>query len=215
MDAGVLPVKRLVDAKSRLAGHFDPHERSAIARALLEDALDLCRAADFLEWWIVSDDEEVLEIARSRRFEVVRDPGTGLNAAVESAVRAAVAATATSATIVPVDVPLALRDDLADVVERGKSADVVVVPAGRDGGTNGLYLSPPNALRPRFGPDSLHGHVAQADRLGLRASVLALPRLALDIDTFEDVRALLDTASMERTRTGGVLQRLGAAGRLV
>ena len=215
MDAGVLPVKRLVEAKSRLAGHFDAGERSAIARALVQDALDLCRAVDFLQWWIVSDDDEVLEMARLRRLEVVRDPGTGLNAAVESALAAAVAAAATSATVVPADVPLAQRDDLAHVVASGKGVDVVVVPAAPDGGTNALYLSPPYALRPRFGPDSLQGHVAQADRLCLRASVLTLPRLALDIDTFEDVRAFLDTSSMGSTRTGGVLQRLGAAGRLV
>ncbi len=215
MEAGVLPVKRLGEAKSRLAACFDQPERAALARALLEDALALCQAVDFIEWWVVSDDEQVLREAHSRRLRVAPDPGTGLNAAVASALATILQAGAASATVLPVDVPLARREDLSALVATGSVADVVVVPAGRDGGTNALHLRPPSVITPCFGSDSLRRYVAEASRLGLRASILSLPRVALDIDTVEDVRAFVEAPGAQSTHTGRVLQGLRAIGRLV
>ncbi|MFN2525188.1 MAG: hypothetical protein ABR505_02835, partial [Actinomycetota bacterium] len=65
MNAAVLPVKRLSDAKRRLAQRFGEARRLQIAEALLDDALKLCHETDFLEWWVVSDDARVLDRART------------------------------------------------------------------------------------------------------------------------------------------------------
>jgi 2-phospho-L-lactate guanylyltransferase len=191
MDAGLLPVKRLSEAKQRLATIFGPSQRLALAEALLTDALDLCSSADLFEWWVISDDPRVLALAEERGFRSVKDEGTGLNAAVELGVKAALAGGASSVTVVPADVPLAWRGDLEDLLDTGATSDVVVVPSGADGGTNGLYLSPPDLLAPRFGPLSLQAHLKAAEENGHRCSVLSLPRLALDIDGPEDVDELL------------------------
>src|SRR5918992_1863689 len=64
VNAGLLPVKRLDRAKARLGSHFGETRRELIARALFADALSLCTETDFLEWWVVSDDDEVLSKAR-------------------------------------------------------------------------------------------------------------------------------------------------------
>ena len=194
MDVGLLPVKALAAAKQRLGPDFDPEERREIARALLEDALDMCVSTPFLRWWVVTADEAAVSAARARGLDVVDDAGEGLNHALSTAVRAAAGAGATSVTIIPADVPLGIRDDIVDLLDTGATSDLVLVPAPRDGGTNGLHMSPPDLVEPRFGPGSLQSYVELADRRGLRCSILGLERLTLDIDTVEDVARFLESS---------------------
>lgn len=206
MNAGLLPVRRFEDAKQRLASDFDAPARAEIARALFADALELCARVDFLRWWVVSDDAEVLAVAAGRGHETVRDEGSGLNDAVALAVADIVDRGAVSVAIVPSDVPLARPSDIEDVVDTGATSDVVLVPSDGDSGTNGLYMAPPDVLAPRFGPASLSAHAEAAAERGLRCSLLPLSRLALDIDTVDDVDVFLTRS--EGGRTAEVLRRL-------
>ena len=210
MDTGLLPVKRFGHAKARLGGELKPEERVQVARALWEDALDLCGRADFLEWWVVTDDPDLAAEASDRGFGAIPDRGQGLNAALEAGIEVVQAAGAASVTVLPCDVPLTREDDLRDLLDTGATSDVVVVPSGRDGGTNGLYLAPPDLIRPQFGPASLQAHLTLARRRGYRCAILPLPRLALDIDTPSDVRALLARPPREDGRTAKVLRGLRA-----
>ena len=57
-------------------------------------------------------------------------------------------------------------------------------------GTNALVLSPPDAIEPSFGPDSLERHVAAAEAAGVPHRVEEVPGLALDVDTPDDLAAL-------------------------
>ena len=209
MNAGLLPVKRLDTAKRRLLPHVTDEERLTIARALFDDALDLCASAGGLEWWVVSDDDEVLAAATARGFGLVADPGAGLNSALEAGLAVVMDAGAESVTIIPTDVPLAWAGDLQDIADTGATSSVVVVPS-RDGGTNALYLSPSDVLKPSFGQFSFKAHLAEAERLGLRCSMLALPRLELDIDTIEDVDAYLARPKAAESRTSTVLTEIRA-----
>lgn len=208
MDAGILPVKRIDRAKRRLSTHFDDHQRTRIAEALVADAFDLCASAAFLEWWVVSDDDAVLASARERGFATVVDPEQGLNPAVTAAVATARAGGATSVTVIPSDIPLAFKGDLVDLLDTGATSDVVLVPSERDGGTNALFMSPPHLLEPNFGPGSLQRHLRNAEQASLRCALLALPRLSLDIDTIEDVRSYLTRPKHADTNTSRVLEEL-------
>jgi len=212
MDAGLLPVKRLDRAKGRLSGWMDPDERAALALALFEDALDLCSSTPWLHWWVVSDDEDVRKAAATRGFETVQDEGTGLNDALRIAIADIGGHGAESVTVIPSDVPLAYQEDIRDLVDTGATSDIVVVPSDDDGGTNGLFLSPPDLLDPRFGSASLKAHVDAAAERRLRCSILALPRLALDIDTIEDVDAFLERPAYGTSRARELLTRLRPAG---
>jgi 2-phospho-L-lactate guanylyltransferase len=208
MDAGILPVKNLKLAKGRLAEHFSEDGRARLARALLEDAFDLCRTASFLTWWVTSDDEEVLTMAQSYGFNTVKDQTGTLNGALQQAVLEVKIAGAQSVTMIPSDVPLAYAGDLRDLIDTGSTSEVVVVPSMRDGGTNGLYLSPPDILTPRFGTASLQAHLALAERLGFRCSILVLTRLALDIDTIEDVDEFIRKDGQGTSKTSEALRAL-------
>jgi 2-phospho-L-lactate guanylyltransferase len=211
VDAGVLPVKPIAEAKTRLGPLFDAPARSEIARALLEDALALCVSAGFLEWWVISRDPDVLALARRQGLNAIEERGTGLNEAITQAVGVVTGAGATSMTVIPADVPLAWAGDLQDLLDTGATSDTVVVPAAGGGGTNALYLEPPDLIAPRFGPASLQAYLSATEDAGLRCSLLALPRLALDIDTVADVDAYLARPKPVVSATQTVLERLRPA----
>ena len=204
-----MPVKRLDRAKQRLGEYFSDEARGQIARALLEDALRLCRAsAGFLTWWVVSDDPKVLDRAAAYGCFGIKDESEQLNSALAFAIRKVEAEGATSVTIIPSDAPLAYENDLRDLLDTGATSDIVLVPSERDGGTNAIYMKPPSVIDPHFGPQSLNAHMSLAGRLGLRCSMLVLPRLSLDIDTMEDVEAFLKRDTLETSATSRVLRML-------
>jgi 2-phospho-L-lactate guanylyltransferase len=209
MDAGILPVKRLENAKQRLLDHFSEEDRAEIARALLEDALHLCQSTSgFLVWWVISSDREVLELAQTYGCRGITDDAPTLNQALAYAAQVVASEGADSATIIPSDAPLAYAGDLRELLDTGETSEMVVVPSGKDGGTNALYMSPPTLMEPRFGPQSLHAHLSLAGRLGHRCSVLVLPRLGLDIDTIDDVDEFLSKDKVGTSKTAQVLRRL-------
>jgi 2-phospho-L-lactate guanylyltransferase (CobY/MobA/RfbA family) len=58
------------------------------------------------------------------------------------------------------------------------------------GGTNALYLAPPDALQLHFGDGSLAKFQAEARRQGVEFRLYRSPALALDLDEPADLAAL-------------------------
>ena len=84
----------------------------------------------------------------------------------------------------------------------------MIVPDRHGSGTNGLLLSPPDAIAPSFGPDSCARHRALAERAGARWRLERPPSLLLDIDTGADLAVLrerLAAAPAHAARTRCVL----------
>jgi len=196
-DAGILPVKSPAVAKQRLGRDLDPGFHAAVVEALYLDALDLCVASPGVTWLVVSDDEAVRQAASSRGLATLRDAGAGLNPAVEEAMSEVRAQGAEAALVIPSDVPLARPHDIQDLLDTAATSDVVLVPSGADGGTNGLFMRPTDLLKPSFGPSSLQAHLESAEAAGSRCSVLPLARLALDLDTIEDALRLVNQPASE------------------
>ncbi len=212
MDVGILPVKGLARGKQRLGEHFGEDGRAEIVRALLEDSMELCRqSSSFLTWYVISEDAEVLDIATAHGCRGIKDEICSLNSALTYACHYVAAEGASSITIIPSDAPMAYAGDIRDLVDTGSTSEVVVVPSEKGGGTNGLYMKLPTTMEPRFGPASMQAHISLAERLGHRCSILVLPRLALDIDTVEDVDAFLAKDKVGTSRTASVLKRLRPA----
>jgi 2-phospho-L-lactate guanylyltransferase len=182
-------------AKSRLAGALSPPQRRALALAMLADVVDVCvQARGILAGTLAVVDSPAAREAVERGGAVaVADPGAGdMNAAVVAGLRSARERGATTALVVPGDVPLIAVSDFASMLAAaGAAPRAVIVAASHDGeGTNALLLRPPEVIGPGFGPPSLQRHV----RAGLDAGALTLVRfglhLALDIDTPGDLAAL-------------------------
>jgi 2-phospho-L-lactate guanylyltransferase len=87
-------------------------------------------------------------------------------------------------------------------------SSVVIVPDRHGTGTNGLLLSPPDAIAPSFGPDSCERHRALALEAGIEARLARPASLLLDIDTGADLaelRARLAAHDGGATQTRAVL----------
>ena len=91
----------------------------------------------------------------------------------------------------------------------GDRPEVVVIPDRHGTGTNGLLLTPPDAILPSFGPDSFERHRMLARAAGARCRVERPPSLLLDVDTGSDLSALRDRLSGDPLRAPRTRAALG------
>jgi len=211
----VIPVKPLGRALGRLAAVLAPGERRDLQAAMLADLLEACRGCAALAGTlVVTSDGAAGEMAQGFGARVLPDhaPPQGMNAAV-SIGRADAARRGLRALVLTADLPLTRPEDLAAVVAAAPAPGVVLVPS-RDGtGTNALLLDPADAMPTRLGPDSRARHTALVRERGLALTELALPRIALDVDTPADL-APIAAGAHGWSRTWEVCVRHGLAERL-
>lgn len=196
----VVPVKNLAYAKQRLAGVLSPDQRAGLVLAMLEDLLANVAEIDSGHIWVVSNDDDVFEIARKYGARQVREmQPEGYNPAVSLGLAAV--SPACSVAVLPGDVPLAIRSELTALTAPVKSASRTVrLAAARDRrGTNGLFLSSRDLLDPGFGPNSFVGYQRTARRAGLKMEIVDAPGLAHDIDLPADLDDLMIVAKQSAT----------------
>ena len=122
--------------------------------------------------WVVTRDPEVAALARSLGAEPLAEPDNrGHTAAVATAQAEAVRQGATAFLTIPGDVPCVSAAEIRALVDALAGAAAVVLTPSRSGlGTNGVVLSPPSAMRLRFGEPSFDDHVVAARALRLDVS---------------------------------------------
>src|SRR5205085_181068 len=115
------------------------------------------------------------------------------------------------ALLVPGDTPLLDPSELQGLLDRVPKRGVAIVPDRHGSGTNALLLSPPDAIDPSFGPDSLERHLLTARSADVPHAVEHVPSLALDVDTRGDLSALAELLDGHRgsaAMTRGALRQL-------
>lgn len=217
----VVPVKSMAQAKQRLAGVLAPHERRALAHAMLQDVLQaLTTSTGLAGTLVVTNDATAMTLARAAGADVLPDaPDAGLVPALQHAAQTLAQQGREGMLVVPADVPLITPQDIVRIAQRHddharRGPAVTLVYASNDGGTNALACSPPDALPLRYGPDSFRLHVQAARALGLTPDVLHMPRFGRDIDGPADLRALLAEPGTTGTHTRSWLRTSGIAQRL-
>jgi 2-phospho-L-lactate/phosphoenolpyruvate guanylyltransferase len=213
-----VPVKDLVNAKQRLVPVLAPAERRALAEAMLEDVLAAVGSARVDAVWVVTRDDAVTAAARRFGATIVSEAeNRGHTAAVAAAQARARSAGATVFATIPGDVPCVTSAEVDALVSAADTDPAVVFAASRSGlGTNGVALSPPDALALRFGEPSFDNHVAAARARGVTPRLLRLTGLSLDVDDADDLVALLaegrGTRSARLVETWDITPRLADAG---
>lgn len=210
MRAILIPVKDLSRAKQRLAGVLGQEERTALARAMLEDvftAVAATRGVDAV--FVVSSDAPALSRARHLGWEVFLERlQVSESRSVDEASRRCAARGVHSLLRLPIDVPLIEPRDIEGLLNASTEGPSVVVVPSRDGaGTNALLRTPPTLFPSHFGPDSLARHLEEASRAGANVQLVRNPRIELDIDDEADLLAFLAAGGRE-TATGACLRRL-------
>ena len=120
----------------------------------------------------------------------------GQSAAVLLGVRRALADGVERVLCIPGDCPV-LDPREIDALLEVTDAHVVIVPDRHGRGTNGLLLTPPDAIEPSFGPDSCERHRALAAAAGMSCRLERPASLLLDIDTGADLAALRERLRAE------------------
>jgi 2-phospho-L-lactate guanylyltransferase len=210
MSVLAVPVRRLEDAKTRLAPMLSPGERADLMLAMLHDVLDAAAAQRDWQTWVVSSDPTVLRTARDAGAEAVLESGSTLLGAVRQVEGLAIERGASRLAVLLADLPWVTAESLA----RGLAGTtpVVAVRAASDGGTNLLVRRPPDAIRARFGRDSFEKHLWAARRARTEASAAESEELAFDLDGPDDLDRLL--ASGRPCRALTVCRRMDLAQRL-
>jgi 2-phospho-L-lactate guanylyltransferase len=215
----VLPVKRFSAAKQRLDGGISDGTRRALAEAMVTDVLIALRRAKLVdEVLVVSGEHAAVALAGGYdAAAVIDDPDdAGHSAAAVRGVHAAIERGATRVLLVPGDCPALDPVDIDELLDRAETApDVLVVPDRHGSGTNALVLTPPDVIRPAFGPGSRERHEQLAAEAGAGCEVVEIQTLGLDVDTLEDLEALRTALEGFRggaSHTRGLLARVGRAG---
>jgi 2-phospho-L-lactate guanylyltransferase len=170
------------EGKTRL--HSSVRVRRALAHAMFGDVLAACVVVGRTR--VVTPDEEGAEAAREAGAEAVVDPGGGQGAAVQAGLEGVEPG---GILVVNADVPCVVPHDLRSLLAATPAGCLALVEA-LDGTTNALSLPSPDAFAPLYGPSSSDRFRARAELLGLEAVSVAVPNLADDVDTLEDLARL-------------------------
>lgn len=185
---GLVPVKRLDSAKSRLRPAVA--DRPALALAMLETVLLAMAGSGALEdLCVVSPDPRVREACREAEF-LLQD-GLGLNRALEQGRRRALGLGAESLLVVLADLPDLTPEAVRLLLASAPEVPGAVAAPDRAGtGTNALLQAPADLLPFRFGRGSLRRHAEETARVGVPLVLHRAPETMLDLDTPIDLQEI-------------------------
>lgn len=188
----IVLVKDFDDAKQRLGPALDAGARRALARRNAQRAVRAAAAGPHR--LVVAGSAEVAKMAERLGAQVLIEPRQeGQNVAALRGIERAVSAGATAVLLLSSDLPLVTRKSvraLLDVASGLTAPVAVAVPAVGRGGTNALYLHPPNAIGLHFGADSLAEFRREAARRGVTFVVHTSDAMAIDLDEPADLARL-------------------------
>lgn len=170
------------EGKTRL--HSSSRIRNALARAMFCDVLAACVAIGRTR--VVTPDEEGAAAAREAGAEVVADPNGGQGGAVQAGLEGLELG---GILVVNADVPCVVPHDLRSLLAATPAGCLALVEA-LDGTTNALSLPSAVAFAPLYGPGSSDRFRRHGASLGLDVVSVAVPNLADDVDTMEDLTRL-------------------------
>ena len=195
--AVVVPVRSFDAGKSRLSDVFTPAQRELLARTMAEIVVAPRSGA---QWFVVCDDQRIADWAATRGATPVLVAARGLNASLAEAVPTIVSDSSprgpfSHLAVSHADLPFA--HDLVDIV----TASIIEAPDSihlasdrRDDGTNVAVI--PTTLLDRwtfsYGQGSFTTHRELAESIGADLRIIADDRLAIDVDTIDDLEVVRD-----------------------
>ncbi len=208
-DFAVIPVKGLVESKSRLVRSLSPQDKKKLVIALLEDVLTAVKESQlFSRVLVVSPDPNVEKEANLPQGTFLHQEGQGLNAGIRQSTLFAMREKASSVAVLLADIPMLEARDLKELYSVGGTAEKVVLAPSLKGGTNVMVREPPNIIAPAYGRWSFSTHLRAAQKTGFAVYSISNPRLSFDVDTLEDLIAIARKDPHGKTHTARCLQEM-------
>jgi 2-phospho-L-lactate guanylyltransferase len=212
MITAIVPAKALDQAKGRLAAILGESERRELALAMLEDVVRALRSASSIDSVVVvSPDADVRSLGLEFGAAAIEEPASvrGINQALSFALDS-LSPRPDALLVVLADVPEILVADVEDALSRLPERGLVICPS-HDKGTGLLAMRPAGLVPFRFGPLSFSLHKREAAAQKLPIEVVRAESLARDIDSPDDLRALLSRPG--ETATHRLLDKLDIGAR--
>ena len=219
MVQALVPLKDLVQAKTRLAGLLRPSERRALAQAMVEDVLSvLCLHPALQRVTLLSDDPGAGMLAQ--KYGAVFMPETslgctGLNRVVSAAAGQLLQDSAQELLVLHGDLPLLGADDITAVLAQRHSQGGLVVGCDRHRrGSNLLAFDRRSVPTFCFGIDSCQRHQQAASELGIHSSVIQRSGIALDVDEALDMALLMSSLDSAGRQSAALLHKTELGSRI-
>jgi len=191
MSAVLIPVKKLASSKLRMTSILSQNERENLVLAMLRDVLSVVSRLDHMNTYIIGVDKEVENL--SKEFHAIfigESSDKGLNHAIMEGIRYLSKIGENYILILPADIPLIEVDDISNILYFKDDFDVILCPSKDYKGTNALLLKLPTDIQPMFGESSYQNHIKEAEIKGLKTKTLLINRIALDIDSIDELKII-------------------------
>jgi 2-phospho-L-lactate guanylyltransferase len=193
----IVALKNPAEAKSRLRPYCAEEERRSLYFLMASKALKALLAVPAIDKvLVVTASDEVEKFVTDLNGAVIRQPrDLGTQAAFAHAIACLMAGEAPPANrvlMISGDLPLISAAAIGELLERCPEEGVAIIPDQRRQGTNALVCSPPDAVPPCFGEDSLRRHWSAARARGHQVHMIESSALSLDIDDHEDLVLLYE-----------------------
>lgn len=197
MAQALVPLKDLVQAKSRLAGVLRPAERRALAQAMAEDVLTVLSGhSGIAQITLVSDDPGAGLLAQkygARCWSEQSLGACGLNALIQNASERLLADSEEPLLVLHADLPLLTAGDISAVLSSQRTLQGLIIGCDRRGrGTNLLAFNAAHTPCFCFGPDSCARHMASARSAGVPVQILQRSGIGVDVDEAPDLKCIME-----------------------
>jgi 2-phospho-L-lactate guanylyltransferase len=184
--------EELDGSKSRLSAGFAAEERKLLSAAMLEDVLTALQSSVVREVVVIGADSSVRQVADSCGVLFISKERSGLGSAVRKAIAWCNEKKADALLVLPANVPLVSSSDINRIVELGSEGPAVVLSPSITGGTNAVFLNPPNLIKTQLGPDSFFKLVKEAIDKNVVLRFHSSREITLDVASEEDLGKLLE-----------------------
>ncbi len=202
----IIPMKPLVESKTRLNRSFTREQRADLALGMLRRVIGAVRGASIGMFWVVGGDQRVRSLTRNSDGVWLEDMGRNLNDTLAQAFDRAFRQ-GHSAMYLAADLPFLKTSDVHSVLQASRRQNnICLAPARRDGGTNAILVPAGTPFLPELGPLSFIRHLSQAAKLGVSVAICYSPGLGFDLDTPSDLETyeLMEPGLLERLVPGRV-----------
>jgi 2-phospho-L-lactate guanylyltransferase len=213
----ILPVKEMVGAKQRLAPLLSPEERVGLMQVMLRDVLAALSVTQGLAGIaVVTLDPWAEALARQYGAQIITEGAReGHTGAVTAAAAVLQTEGITAILTMPGDIPAVKTPEVEALIAAMTSPlAFIIAPAHDEQGSNAILMSPPDAVKLRFGEDSYFPHLAASRAAGITPQILHLQGIAMDIDHPADIVRFAHIPEAKGTQTLAWLTQNGILSRL-
>ncbi len=198
----IVPVKTFSKAKTRL--NLSSEKTTDLCKIMLEEVLQTISQSDIIEKIaVVSKDESALKIGK--KFNVVEiydEKEYGVNNAVYLADKYFLDEGFGATIVFPQDIPLIQTEDIQTLCDfQMSNRCVLVVPSRKFDGTNALFRSPVDVMETHYDEDSYKIHLTTANNKSVKAALVLVRRIMLDVDDPADLQIILKYSKHSISKT--------------